>query len=211
MASEPAKDNCDHWDIGDRYLMGAELNRMLLPLYVEVYALRERKCRLKCIYDTYVAYRYVVGGEVTHNCETKADCNPPPSPQAGVEPLKCVRRTGQLKDKLLDKDKKFEVLETSLMVEIDRLKAEIFRLEEDIAYEKEQRGNLTEKREAYGITQRDIDFLYPEADEVITTYAPDSDVAIDIEDKTPWNWLYAGGGLVGVGLLFWFISSKLED
>ena len=211
MASEPARDNCDHWDMGDRYLSSGELNQYLLPLYVEVYALRERKCRLKCIYDTYVAYRYVVGGEVTHNCETKVDCAQPPPPQSGVEPLKCVRRTGQLKDKPQFKDKKFADLKAPLHVEIDQLKVEIFQLEEDIAYEKEQRGNLTEKREAYGITQRDIDFLYPEADEVIATYAPDSDVALDIEDKTPWNWLYAGGGLVGVGLLFWFISSKLED
>jgi len=179
----------------------------LVTAYKELEELRAEFERLQCVYNTYVAYRYRTDENVSINC-TKRQVSYPD--YADKVPT-CIRANSKgryTNDGVTNHTYQYYL--NMIGDEEAQIRSAITETQKEIEYEIEQRQNLNTQREDKGITQRDLNILYPEMEEVVEELAPESDLndLIDDEKDSTDQWIYAGIATLILGGATYFLYRK---
>lgn len=220
----------NYWDqgceiTGINYLNPAQLEQLMTELKVyEEYQIRI--ARLECEYNAWLTGRYRKEADVKTNCDQLVFDAPSQIPNR----LRCVHHEGENLSKGQSRASSWTQYYTNKTT-LDAFRSRITQLEADIAYEKEQAVNLETERDRRGITQRDMQILYPEAQAVMEELAPQASPADETEyelgeftdvdgdgtndnsgmtDQEKRYWLYAGIGITVLGLASFIASKKIK-
>ena len=188
------------------YVCDDDRNR-LMSQYKELEELRAEYEKLQCVYNTYVAYRYRTDENVSINCAKREVWYPD---YANKVPT-CIRANSKGRythNGVTNHTYKYYL--NMIGDEEAQIRSKITETQKEIEYEIEQRQNLNTQREEKGITQRDLNILYPEMEEVVEELAPQSDLndLIDDEKDPTDQWVYAGIATLIVGGLTYLAYRK---
>jgi len=220
----------NYWDqgckvAGTMYFDPAQLNNLMAKIKVHE-DLKKKIKRLECEYNAWLTGRYRLDSEVKSNCDSLTFELDNPAPTR----LRCVHRTKENLAKGQSYWKNWENYYANELT-LDALKSRVTELEQDIAYEKEQAKNLKTERERRGISQREMNILYPEAQAVMEELAPQASPAEEaayemgefedvdgdgrndntgVTGQEKRYWLYAGIGVVLLGLAGFIATKKIK-
>ena len=166
----------------------------LVTLKTQKRDLNKTLCELQCIYEAYVSHRtWIETGsgdlstDVEHNCEGSSNCAVESVPAYDAWDTECM-----------DVDDYYAKKE-ELAGDIDNLQHEVSIVLEAVEYEMDQRATLLDFREDAGITDFDLSVIYAAREQIVLDFAPESTLAADIADETPWNWIISAAMVVGGG------------